>query len=154
MKTAKIIQKQKVKKRNYTKDQIGSAICAISMLVFAVIHQVKADSWTSIGAMTVPRFTHTMTLLPDGKILVAGGVSDLSDGILSSAELDDPVAGAWTATSPMNHARGSQTATLLANGKLLVAGGVDGTGRLSSAELFDPVTGTWRVTSALNHARG
>ena len=66
---------------------------------------------------------HTATLLPTGKVLVAGG--SMHDA-LSSAELYDPATGTWTATGSLApHAR--HTATLLPSGKVLVAGGNDGT---------------------------
>ena len=63
----------------------------------------------------------TATLLPNGKVLVAGGCSD--DGTLASAELYDPASGTWTATGSLATARNLHTATLLPNGKVLVAGG-------------------------------
>ena len=65
---------------------------------------------------------HTATLLPNGKVLVAGGY-DSSGVYLSSAELYDPASGTWTATGSLNTARCCHTATLLPNGKVLVAGG-------------------------------
>ena len=60
-------------------------------------------------------------MLPNGKVLVAGGDND-SD-FLASAELYDPASGSWTATGSLNTARDHHTATLLPNGKVLVAGG-------------------------------
>ena len=65
---------------------------------------------------------HTATLLPNGKVLVAGG--SIAAAALSSAELYDPASGTWTATGSLGTARDSHTATLLPNGKVLVAGGV------------------------------
>jgi len=44
-----------------------------------------------------------MTLLPDGPVLVTGGVANGS--ALASAELYDPSTGAFTATSSMSTAR-------------------------------------------------
>jgi Kelch motif len=87
-------------------------------------------------------------LLPNGKVLVAGGVIPY----FSSAELYDPATGSWTATGSLNTARYTHTATLLPNGKVLVAGGYD-SAPLSSAELYDPATGSWSVTDNLNTAR-
>ena len=77
-------------------------------------------SWTETGSLGTARDFHTATLLPYGKVLVAGGFG--SSGILSSAELYDPAAGTWTATGSMSTARDSHTATLLPSGKVLVAG--------------------------------
>jgi Kelch motif len=97
--------------------------------------------------MNAARVVHSATLLPTGKVLVAGGG-------LASAELFDPAAGSWSATGSLNTARRGQTATLLANGKVLVVGGVDsGQNPLASAELYDPPSGTWTVTGSLITAR-
>ena len=67
------------------------------------------------------RTSHTATLLPNGKVLVAGGYNGF--GSLSSAELYDPATGSWSPTGSLGTARDSHTATLLPNGKVLVAGG-------------------------------
>ena len=84
------------------------------------------------------RSFHTATLLPNGKVLVAGG-SQGGGGVLASAELYDPATGSWSATGSMHTARVNFTATLLPDGKVLVSGGQ--IGPLASAELYDPATG-------------
>ena len=102
---------------------------------------------------------HTATLLPNGKVLVAGG---LSNGVFgegtptSSAELYDPATGTWTATLNMGDPHGRHTATLLPTGQVLVAGGFPLTpfSEFSrSAELYDPATGTWSYTGPLRDGR-
>src|SRR5450432_2269941 len=74
------------------------------------------------GNMVTARLYHTSTLLPNGKVLVAGGF-DSSGNYLASAELYDPASGTWTPTGSLAGARDFHTATLLPNGKVLVAGG-------------------------------
>jgi hypothetical protein len=102
-------------------------------------------------------FGHTATLLPDGKVLLAGGfVNSVWDygGSTSSngASLYDSATGEFSGTGNMTASRGGHTATLLASGKVLIAGGADqdptGTG-LASAELFDPSTGAFTETGSM-----
>src|SRR5213592_4923466 len=95
-------------------------------------------SWVSIGSLVTACSRHTATLLPNGKVLVAGGNSGPA---LSSAELYDPATGTWTATGSLGTARYRHTATLLPNGKVLVAGGFNGSD-LNRRALYDPATGT------------
>jgi hypothetical protein len=104
------------------------------------------------GSLGVARSQDTETLLPNGKVLVAGGLG--TSGELASAELYDPANGTWTATGSLATARDSHTATLLPNGKVLVAGGRDGNNNgTASAELYDPANGTWAATGSLITAR-
>lgn len=102
--------------------------------------------------LTTARFSHTATLLPNGKVLVAGGIG-ADEGEVGSAELYDRESGMWTLTGSLVNARDSHTATLLPNGKVLVAGGYGTAGPLASAELYNPTTGTWSATGHLAVAR-
>jgi hypothetical protein len=110
-------------------------------------------TWAATGNLGVARFEHTATLLPNGKVLVAGGLG--TGGFPGSAELYDPILGTWTATGSLATSRQNHTATLLANGKVLVVGGqlVDGGGPLAGADLYDPASGTWTATGSLIAAR-
>jgi len=113
------------------------------------IVSARAPGWSATGAMAEARDLHTSTLLPNGKVLVAGGrIGPNADKSATSAELYDPASGTWSATGNMNDARDGQTATLLLDGRVLVAGGASRAGMtaLATAELYDPVSGTWTAT--------
>ena len=91
-------------------------------------------------------------MLPDGKVLVAGGYDAYLRNYLASAELYDPATGRSSTTGGLNFGREKHTATLLPSGKVLVAGGYNGS-YLSSALLYDPATGSWSSTGSLGTAR-
>ena len=81
----------------------------------------QSGTWTATGSLNTARVQHTATLLPNGKVLVAGG--KIASGLFSeSAEIYDPASGTWTATGSLNNPRFSHSATLLPNGMVLVAG--------------------------------
>jgi len=115
----------------------------------AELYDPALRTWAATGNLANPRGQHTATLLPNGKVLVAGGV-DASYIALNTAELYDPALGTWTATGSLVDARNFHTATLLPDGRVLVTGGNNA---IPSAELYDPALGTWTATSSLVNAR-
>jgi Galactose oxidase, central domain len=102
---------------------------------------------TAIHRMTQTRAAHTATLLPDSKVLIAGGF-DTDGHSLASAEVFDPSQQIFASTRNMNVSRAGHTATLLPNGKVLIAGGYNGD-YLSSAELYDPVARKFSPTNTM-----
>jgi hypothetical protein len=99
------------------------------------------------GSLNVARNTHTATLLKDGKVLVAGGLTS-SLSFIPSTELYDPASGIWSTTGSMSVGRAFHTATLMNNGKVLVAGGGS-----DITELYDPTTGIWSTTGSMSGLR-
>lgn len=121
-------------------------------------------SWVPTpGAMAQPRYGFAQVALPDGRILVAGGIADpnnVTQTILNSAELYDPNTGTFTSAGTMVSARYGAMAQLLPNGKVLIAGGFGPGGVLAEAELFDPSlagaadgASPWQATGAMASAR-
>ena len=95
------------------------------------------------------RSAHTATLLPDGSILVVGGIGS---GPLTSAQRVFPATGRWVEAGRLSAARADHTATLLPDGTVIVAAG-DGANlagaAIASAERFDPATGRWAGDASL-----
>jgi hypothetical protein len=97
---------------------------------------------------------HTATLLPNGKILIAGGKQKSSGIPVTTAQLYDPTTRKFTATGAMIGARYEHTATLLNNGLVLIAGGRDSAGApMNTTELYDFATNTFTSGPNMNSAR-
>ena len=117
----------------------------------ASAQESSADSAksTTIGTfaftamMGLDRQDHTATVLPGGKVLIAGGRGlgrgrDLKSW--DAAELYDPATDSWSSTGPMAEPRALHTATLLNDSRVLVVGNK---GKKTSPEVYDPAAGTW-----------
>lgn len=62
----------------------------------AEIYDPATGTWSATGALDTSRRSHTATLLPDGRLLVAGGLNDIN--AVSSAKIYNPVTGVWAGT--------------------------------------------------------
>src|SRR3989442_1343107 len=72
--------------------------------------------------------------LPDGRLLVTGGLGT------NAAEIYDPATDASAIVGAMSMARWDHTTTVLADGRVLIAGGKTFQGTASELELFDPAS--------------
>jgi N-acetylneuraminic acid mutarotase len=90
-------------------------------------------------------------LLPDGRVLVAGG---LGADPYSTAELYDPATETWTETGDMHSGRYDHAAMLMPNGQVMIVGGSSISGYATMPmEFYDPASGTWTSASGLNPPR-
>jgi hypothetical protein len=122
----------------------------LPLLLSVVAMAQPAGTFTATGNLLTPRFAHTATLLPNGKVLVAGGNTVCFVGLplpcsdAGSAELYDPATGGFAATGSMT-AVNPKGGVLLPDGRVLFAGS-DATGATALVELYDASTETFTVT--------
>jgi N-acetylneuraminic acid mutarotase len=106
----------------------------------ADIFDPQSNKWTTTGSMAQPRSGAMSALLPDGRVIVVGGLG--ANTILASAEIYDPQTGTWSSGPSMTTPRVSGAIVTLPSHKIMVAGGADST----STEVLDPSTMTWSPT--------
>jgi Ca2+-binding RTX toxin-like protein len=133
-------------------------VALLSLLVLGLAPQASAAGpgfFSPTGSMSVPRDGSVAAPLPDGRVLVAGGVYLDGSSIpapatsfhyLSSAEIYNPATGTFSSAGvgSMSARRAGAAAAPLPDGRVLVAGGFDlDVGQLSSAEVFNPATNSF-----------
>jgi hypothetical protein len=111
-------------------------------------------STTPLPAMSLPRSLHRAVRLPDGRVLVTGGVTT-GGAVTATCEFFDALTLLWTPAPAMSSPRSGHAMTLLPDGRVLVSGGVANwqntatnlIGALNTsqatAEIFDPATSAW-----------
>jgi hypothetical protein len=87
------------------------------------------------------------TLLPDGRLFVAGGHISTDHGLPSGA-MFDPGSGSWTVVTPMARGRWYPTTTALPSGDILVVAGADEAGASVTVPEVWNGSGWRRLTTA------
>jgi hypothetical protein len=123
------------------------------------IEPATAELWdpqtlTSSGPIPLAgsRWLFSAIRLPDGRVLVTGGLAtagmtgNSTDELLATAEIFDPSSGAFTPTGSMTAPRLGHTMALLPDGRVAVVGGALGMAyetQTSTTEIYDPTTGAF-----------
>ncbi|HZR10159.1 MAG TPA: kelch repeat-containing protein [Myxococcales bacterium] len=133
----------------------------VSELNTAEIYDPASDAFTPTGSMGAARAEHAAALLPDGRVLIAGGNTqdDEATSPPLGTEIFDPASGRFTSAGDLQAPRDSHAAVTLTDGRVLVIGGrvpaeisgKQGVG-ISSTEIFDPATGMWAPGPTLDAA--
>jgi hypothetical protein len=98
--------------------------------------------------MNVGRGYHTLTLLPDGRVLAVGGVP--VQAVDNAAEVFNRTANAWSLTGPMQAQRALHATALLPDGRVLVVGGYVSP---DTAEVYNAALNRWDAVAAPITAR-
>lgn len=104
------------------------------------LYDPSTRRFTSTGAMTVPRNKFGGALLPDGRVLIAGGQAGGAWGTrVTSTQIYDPRTGKFLSGPELNENRFklSKAVVSLQDGRVLIAGGAD------RPEVYDPNSGTF-----------
>ena len=138
-------------------------------LASAEIYDPPSQTWTEVAPLSVARLAHAATLMPDGTVLITGGLTgDPSAGGYSLAqdyEFFTPPAsgesgGSWSAdpdpASPTSVQRFNHAAVLLDDGSVLLVGGQGTTS--TPISIPNPVryvtsTNFWQTAGAENTPR-
>lgn len=133
------------------------------------LYDPSTGLWSAGPSMATPRVGHAAMVRPDGKVLLAGGISWDPNLVFSwvpavrrSCDLYDPVANTMASAPQMAFARSLIDPVELGNGKFLVAGGINGITILpfnpgnptNTAEVYDAIANTWTTVGSMATARG
>ncbi|RYD33656.1 MAG: hypothetical protein EOP86_12885, partial [Verrucomicrobiaceae bacterium] len=117
------------------------------------LYRMDRGDWDIVGVGPGPsdraRKLHTVTLLPNFELLMAGGFKDAP---LATSRLI--VGFGVNNTGSLSSARSEHTATLLPDGRVLAAGGVNSAGAIiTETEAYSRTAGKWTAADSLKTAR-
>src|SRR6266850_1523561 len=122
------------------------------------IYDPQTDSWREVALLVEARQVPSATLLPDGRVLVAGGfvfAGPLMSGDTDLTEIYDPVSDSW-AIGPQIPVHGGNFRTVrLFDGRVLIAGGFSFGSqlRLDATQIYDPALNSWTLASPMASGR-
>lgn len=131
------------------------------------LYDPATNTWVAGPNLRTPRAAHFAIQRPDGRVLLAGGISwdnviiiGWLPAVRSSTDLYDPVANTISAGPTMASPRSTIEPVALDNHRWLVAGGISsltltnlGT-PTNTAEIYNAVTNTWTTVGSMATARG
>jgi len=114
-------------------------------------YDAATGTFTVVGNMTTPRSSHSVNLLDDGTVLIAGGSNGAGTSApTTSAEIFDPAGNSFTAVGSMNFPHLAQNGAKMRDGRVVLPASYYGSGDIrDESEIYDPVTQTFTVSDDL-----
>ncbi len=122
------------------------------------IYDPTTGGWSFGPPLNTARRRHVIAPLPDGTLLIIGGI-DATDNSITDVEVYDPALGMIAVANPLTHPRHNPTATVLNDGTVLVTGGdvrdpvANTNSPTNTVERYDPVALGWSDGPSLDSAR-
>lgn len=121
------------------------------------IFDPAANTWRPAAPMLTDRHDHTLTVLPDGRVMATGGTAGQYP--TDAVEVYDPSTDRWRSVAPMLRARSGHNTVALADGRIMVVGGNTRPNSwcyklTASAEFYDAERDRWTVAPAATMPRG
>ncbi len=127
-------------------------------LTSIVAYNSNLKAFATLGNANAPY--DTLTVLNDGKVLLAGSGNFISSGpnssVRTTAQLFDPSSRTFTSTGPLLAGISSAVAVRLADGRVLLLGGRvynQAAAPTATAEIYNPVSGTFTFTGSMTTPR-
>ncbi|MFK5954915.1 MAG: kelch repeat-containing protein [Planctomycetota bacterium] len=136
------------------------------------IYDPVAGTWTTTPNMAKFRAGSTSFVMPDGRVLVAGGtegnnahelhdVADLLGTALKTTEIYNPTTNTWSSGPIMSEFKAGAMSVVLADGRWLVSGGITHTSLFglpipdfsNNQQIYNPTTNSWSNTGNLKAKR-
>jgi WD40 repeat protein len=130
---------------------VTGGIAQANMINNAELYDPLTNSWSAPVQMSVTHHYHNAVELPNGKVLVVGGETNVAD-------LYNETTRTWTTTaSPMDRPRVGAAAALIESlgsmGTVLVAGGSNSDQGSETVALYDVATDHWSTTALMSTPR-
>ena len=116
--------------------------------------------WTvATGLLATARHHHTVTMMNDGRLLVAGGIN-IGAVTIDTVEIYNPWNDSIAAGPVMPAVRSDHAAVMMpefggSNGAVMISGGLDGAAvKTATCWYFDPTQFTWTAKTSMLYDRG
>jgi hypothetical protein len=136
----------------------GSRVSDFQITRAAEIYDPATGLFQPLANAREIRIWHSASLLPDGRVLIAGGwgTNPLYVGtvVLNITEIYNPATNTYAVGPMMRSTRQEHAATVLPGGAVLLAGGNDDFAVTNgSAEIYSPATNSFTITGSMTLAR-